>query len=177
MVVPVEEIDELITVRNRSVIEISFHKKVLLVFMRHFGCSFCREAMADLQKLDAEKSNKNFEIILVHMSNSEVAEEYFKKFKIGHLDHISDQNCVLYNNFGLTKANFNQLFGFRSWIRGIETGLLNGHGWGMQLGDGFQMPGIFTINKGKVVSEFRHKFPSDKPDYEKLVNCRMNNTK
>ena len=80
----------------------------------------------------------------------------------------------MYRQFGLVKGNFNQLFGFRSWIRGLDAGIIKGHGWGVQLGDGFQMPGVFTIFEGKVVSEFRHRFVSDKPDYKSMVDCAVN---
>ncbi|MEO6189338.1 MAG: SelL-related redox protein [Saprospiraceae bacterium] len=168
----VQALENISTVNGQNLLEISQSKKVLLIFLRHFGCSFCREALAEIHRIDEAKKHKNFEIILVHMAAEDVAFDYFKKFNISNLDHISDPECHLYDAFGLTKANFNQLFGFRSWIRGIETGIIKGHGWGMQLGDGFQMPGIFTISKGKIISEFRHKFPSDKPDYEKLISCR-----
>ena len=33
---------------------LSDEKPVLLVFLRHFGCVFCKEAMADLSKLKNE---------------------------------------------------------------------------------------------------------------------------
>ena len=36
------------------------------------------------------------------------------------------------------------------------------------------MPGVFTIFEGKVVSEFRHRFVSDKPDYKSMVDCAVN---
>lgn len=177
MLVASRDISDISTFQNRSVIDLSFHKKVLLVFLRHFGCSFCREALADIDKLNSKKSTKNFEIILVHMASPEVAQQYFNKYHLSQLDHISDPTCNLYESFGLLKANFNQLFGFRSWIRGIETGFIKGHGWGKLMGDGFQMPGIFTISNGKIIAEYRHCFPSDKPDYEKMMNCRSSHTK
>lgn len=177
MQIAVADFSDVMTFHKKNLIELSYNKKVMLVFLRHFGCSFCREALADIRDLDANKNSKNVEIVLIHMSTPEIAEEYFKKYSLDHLDQISDPECKLYESFGLFKANFNQLFGFRSWIRGIETGLIKGHGWGKQLGDGFQMPGIFTLSKGKIVSEFRHKYPSDKPDYEQLMNCRAVHTK
>ena len=173
----ISTLEEFRTYIGQNVLEVSNHKKVLLVFLRHFGCSFCREAMYDIYKLQSEKSLRNLEIILVHMAAPEVGFEYLRKYKISHLDHISDPECRLYSAFGLTKANFNQLFGFRSWVRGIEAGLIKGHGWGLQLGDGFQMPGIFVISKRIIIAEFRHTLPSDKPNYERLVNCRLTHTK
>ncbi len=173
----IQVLNKFTTVKGANVVDASANKRFILVFLRHFGCSFCRESLSDIQKIDVAKNHKNFEFILVHMASADVAYEYFRKYKIEHLDHIVDKECILYKSFGLSKANFNQLFGFRSWLRGIETGLFQGHGWGMQLGDGFQMPGIFTIYKGSIIGEYRHLLPSDRPDYEKLISCRIHQNK
>ena len=56
-------------------------------------------------------------------------------------------------------------------MRGFTAGVINGHGVGSQLGDGFQMPGVFIIREGEVREEFIHKLASDRPDYEQLVKC------
>ena len=166
-------LEKVLTVSGVNIDELSRRKQVLLVFLRHFGCTFCREAMEEIAELDAQVDHNKVDIVLVHMATNEVAQRYFQKYKISHLDHISDPECLLYKQFGLVKGNFNQLFGFRSWIRGLDAGSIKGHGWGVQLGDGFQMPGVFTILEGKVVSEFRHRFVSDKPDYKSMVDCSI----
>lgn len=103
------------------------------------------------------------------MSSMSIAENFFKKMDLGDIENISDPDCELYQSFGLTKGTFNQLFGFRSWIRGFDAGLVKGHGFGVLLGDGFQMPGVFTIQNGKVTNSFIHKYSSDKPDYLQLA--------
>ena len=166
-------LEKVLTVSGVNIDELSRRKQVLLVFLRHFGCTFCREAMEEIAELDAQVDHNKVDIVLVHMATNEVAQRYFQKYKISHLDHISDPECLLYKQFGLVKGNFNQLVGFRSWIRGLDAGIIKGHGWGGQLGDGFQMPGVFTILEGKVVSEFRHRFVSDKPDYKSMVDCSI----
>lgn len=154
-----------------SVFKKSCEKDVLLVFLRHFGCIFCREAMEELSKLKATIAHHNTELVLVHMSTDEVADKYFQRYDLIDVARISDPECKYYKEFGLLKGTFNQLFGFRSWFRGIEAGVIKGYGFGMQLGDGFQMPGVFLIRSGMIITEFRHKYASDKPDYLKMVNC------
>lgn len=159
------------TKSGKSIIELSFEKPVLLVFLRHFGCSFCREAMADIRERKDQITNRGVNIILVHMATHEVAEEYFEKYELDDLDSISDPNCEMYQSFGLVKGNFKQLFGLRSWIRGFEAGVVQGHGVGPMLGDGFQMPGVFLIKDGKIENRFIHQFASDRPDYSGLLDC------
>ncbi|MEM1328209.1 MAG: peroxiredoxin-like family protein [Bacteroidota bacterium] len=156
---------------GHSLMELSYHQPVLLVFLRHFGCTFCREALADIAKQRSEIETLGIKIVLVHMSNTKLAERYFTRYDLSGVDHVSDPECRFYAGFGLTKGTFNQLFGLKSWARGFQAGILEGHFIGNQLGDGFQMPGIFVISHGEVQSSFIHREASDRPDYYSLVQC------
>ncbi|MEM6879096.1 MAG: peroxiredoxin-like family protein [Bacteroidota bacterium] len=166
----IAELDKMVTVTGESVMEISRNQPVLLVFLRHFGCTFCREALADLSKSKSEIARFGSKLVLVHMSDQETAERYFRKYQLEESLHVSDPSCHFYRAFGLTKGSPKQLFGLQSWIRGFEAGVVKGHGVGTrQLGDGFQMPGVFVINNGQVAAAFVHKLASDRPEYVDLV--------
>ncbi|MEM6396448.1 MAG: peroxiredoxin-like family protein [Bacteroidota bacterium] len=166
----IAELGEMVTVSGKSVEELSNKQPVLLVFLRHFGCTFCREALADLSKHKKDLDAHGSELVLVHMSDRETAERYFKKYRLENSLHVSDPSCRFYRAFGLTKGSPKQLFGLQSWIRGFEAGLVKGHGVGTrQLGDGFQMPGVFVIDNGQVAAAFVHKLASDRPEYVELV--------
>ncbi|MFK8055025.1 MAG: SelL-related redox protein [Saprospiraceae bacterium] len=155
---------------GESVAELSSQQPVLLIFLRHFGCTFCREALGDIAKQRSAFAEKNVEVVLVHMTDKEVADKYFEKYELEGIRHVSDPNCAYYQAFGLLKGNFHQLFGLQSWIRGFQAGVIEGHWVGyQQLGDGFQMPGAFAIRDGEVVDAFVHKTASDRPDYWKMV--------
>ena len=56
-------------------------------------------------------------------------------------------------------------------MRGFSAGVVKGHGIGAQLGDGFQMPGVFVLRDGQIRESFIHKLSSDRPNYEKLAKC------
>jgi peroxiredoxin len=161
---------EITTNTGESIYDISMETPVLLVFLRHFGCIFCREALGDLSKKREAFKNKNVEIVFVHMSPNEVAESYFNEYNLEGVRHISDENTLLYAKFGLVKGNFNQLFGFNTWVRGFEA-VSKGHMWAMRgVGDSLQMPGIFLIDKGQLRNSYIHKRVSDSPDYDKLIS-------
>lgn len=161
----------MITNTGESLSELSYRKPILLVFLRHFGCTFCREALADIAKRRSSIEEMGTQIVFVHMTNNEVAERYFNRYDLEGAVHISDPECIYYREFGLLKGTFTQLFGLQSWIRGFKVGVLDGQGVGPQLGDGFQMPGVFMIIDGEVKEQFIHKLASDRPDYLKLVQC------
>ena len=160
------------TNKGRTLDEASFDNPVLLVFLRHFGCVFCREAMKDIRKKRNEWKKKNINVILVHMSDDETAETYFVNYGIPNIEHISNPSCDLYASFGLTKGSASQLFGLNNWIRGFEVTVLKGTPIGLrQIGDGFQMPGVFLVSEGIIKDSFIHASASDKPDYESLISC------
>ncbi len=156
---------------GETLFDYSLQHPVLLVFLRHFGCTFCREALADIAKQRDNIEGQGTRIVFVHMTTDDIAERYFNRYGLEGAIHISDPECKFYAAFGLVKGNFTQLFGLSSWIRGFSAGVVAGHGVGPQLGDGFQMPGVFVIQDGEVKSSFIHKLASDRPDYLDLVKC------
>ncbi len=164
-------LSKMVTNKGESLFDISMRKPVLLVFLRHFGCTFCREALSDIAKRRENIEEMGSKIIFVHMTDNETAERYFNRYDLEGAEHISDPECFFYKTFGLLKGTFTQLFGLQSWIRGFQVGVLDGRGVGPQLGDGFQMPGVFMVIDGEIKESFIHKLASDRPDYLKLVQC------
>lgn len=166
-------IQEMKTNDGTNILDLSFRQPVMLVFLRHFGCTFCREALADIAAQKQELESKGARIVFVHMSEDKVAEEFFTKFGLPGIPHISDRECRFYKAFGLGKGTFTQLFGLSTWIRGFDAGFIRGHGieFGAHLGDSFQMPGVFILQDGTIKESYIHKLASDRPDYEELAKC------
>ena len=156
---------------GQSVSDISMTKPVLLVFLRHFGCQYCREAMADLSKFRPTLETQNIELVFVHMAEDEIAEDYFIKFNLKNVQHMSDPTYRYYAAFGLLKASVNQMFGLQSWFRGFSAMAKYGSETGSQLGDNFQMPGVFMIFENEIRDSYIHRNASDRPDYMKLTHC------
>ena len=166
-----ESFQLMMTNRGEFVANLSADQPVMLVFLRHFGCTFCREALAEISRKRTSLETKGTRIIFVHMSDNETADRYFSRYNLEGVEHVSDPECQYYQAFGLLKGNFRQLFGLSSWIRGFQVGIVEGHGLGAQIGDGFQMPGVFVLQQGKIREQYIHKLSSDRPDYEKLAEC------
>jgi peroxiredoxin len=162
---------EMMTNRGRSVDEASRERPVMLIFLRHFGCTFCRESLSDLSRKQDQYENEGVQLIFVHMADDEQAREYFQRYALGDPERISDPECRFYSAMGLGKGSFSQLFGLQVMIRGVEAGVLKGHGIGRQIGDGFQMPGVFLVQNGVVREQFIHRLASDRPNYDALLSC------
>ncbi len=160
---------------GESLAQMAEQSPVMLVFLRHFGCSFCREAISDISQRRKRLEKQGVRIVFVHMSpKRETAERFFRKYKLFPIDHISDPEKQFYRAFGLGRGTPGQLFGLMNWIRGFEAGVVEGHGFANQsedFGDGFQMPGVFVLHKGEVLHSFVHRHAWDRPDYDAIVSC------
>ncbi len=162
---------QMVTNQEQDLLSLSRNRTVMLVFLRHFGCVFCKEALSDLAERQSVIKNKGIELVFVHMSEKDVAEDYFKRYRLAKSVHISDPFCQYYAAFGIVKGNFSQLYGLRTWIRGFAA-KRQGHELELAraLGDSTQMPGIFIIKDGTVVDKFIHKHASDRPDYDEIID-------
>jgi peroxiredoxin len=161
------------TSTGQTVAELSMAAPVLLVFLRHFGCTFCREAMSDLAVQRASITARGVNIVLVHMVDAATAAEYLTRYGLGGLATVSDPHKELYRAMGLRRGTLWQLFGIKSFVRGFVAGILRGHLVGRLVGDGFQMPGVFLIDRGQVTRTYRHESAADRPDY--VLQCVPHN--
>ena len=142
----------------------------LVLFLRHAGCTFCREALSDISKQRKQIEETGTGIVIVHLGGaSEEDDRFFKQYGLQDVPRFSDPEGRLYRQFGLDLGGFSQLFGLRVWIRGFIAGVLNGHGRGAVSGNSFQMPGVYLYHRGQILGGFRHDHASDRPDYVSLA--------
>ncbi len=142
---------------------------VLVVLLRHAGCTFCREALADLGAKREKFLAQGVRLAIVGMSStSEELRALGARYGLNDAAWFADPDRLLYRALELNRGTFLQLFGPRVWWRGMVA-TMRGLGVGRLEGDGFQMPGAFVIHKGKVLRAFRHATAADRPDYEELA--------
>lgn len=161
------------TCNNGQTLEtISDESPVMLVFLRHFGCVFCKEALSDIADHKMAIQAKGTKLVFVHMAPDKVADKYFTKYNLDGSLHISNPSKSYYAAFGIMKGSISQLYGLKTWIRGYSA-RKKGHQLELaeELGDSTQMPGIFLIKERKIIDSYIHKDASDRPDYLKLVSC------
>lgn len=160
---------ELIGSNGQTLLELSTDRPHLVLFLRHTGCTFCREALADLKGQRAAIEQTGTGIALVHVGEEQNAAGFLTRYGLGDLPRFSDPQCRLYRQFGLELGGLRELVGPRVWLRGVKAGLLNGHGIGRVTGNPLQMPGAFVLHAGRVLGGFQHEAASDRPDYLALV--------
>jgi peroxiredoxin len=156
-----------------SLYERSLQHPVLVTFLRHQGCTFCRETLAKVAALQQEITAQGVKTAFVSMSPNENALAFVEKYGLKDSYVFSDPRCQVYEAFDLKRASFGQVFGLRSFVRGFQAGIVQGHGIGLLEGDGFRMPGTFLVYKGKIIKAFRHQKASDQPDYLGIAACAL----
>ncbi|TWT34554.1 redoxin domain-containing protein [Blastopirellula retiformator] len=167
-----DPIRELRTHDGRRLDDLASDRPQLIVFLRHAGCTFCREAAQDLGAQRSEIEAAGCGIVLVHVGQEDDP-EFFSKYGLDDLPRISDPSCRLYRQFGLEIGTFSQLFGARVWARGIIAGIFGGHGLGLTRANSFQMPGIYLYHCGQILDGFQHEHASDRPLYTEFVRRNL----
>lgn len=158
------------TSEGQTIVEASEQAPLLLVFLRHLGCTFCQETLRDLSQQRAAIEQTGTRIVIVHMSDAFQGRAALSRWGLTDLAHVSDPTCELYAVFGLGQGAFLQLFGPKAFLRGLSL-LTQGIGIGniRIQGDGLRMPGAFLLKQGRILKEYRHRSVADRPEYRTMA--------
>jgi peroxiredoxin len=162
------------TTDNRNLGEMNEEKPLMLIFLRHFGCPFCKESLIQLAEHRRDLEAKGIEIVLVYMIDGSTASAYLAEYGLSDLAQVSDPEEIFYKSFRLKKGSFLQLFGLKVWTRWVELAFRKKLFNTSPAGNVSQMPGIFLIEDGKVVKQFVHKSVADTPDYRFFLDLADN---
>ena len=91
----------------------------LFVFLRHFGCTFCREAVSDLVRM-RPAIEERARLVVVHMGSPSEGTTFLTERGLPGVDHVSDPKARLYEAFGLERGTASQLFGPAVWRQGFS---------------------------------------------------------
>jgi len=165
----------LLSIRTESganLLSLSEQSPVMLVFLRHFGCSFCRKAISDVAELRGELEKRSVRPVFVHLGPVDLAKVYFDYYKIGDVERICDPEAKIYQSppFQLGRVNPAWSLVDPRVLAGWLKGAIFKHGIGRIESDGHQMPGIFVLKGPKIVRRFIYKHIADEPKYLKLVS-------
>ncbi|MCG6154422.1 SelL-related redox protein [Rubinisphaera margarita] len=153
---------------GQTLLELSRRRNVLVVFLRHSGCTFCRQTLADVGRLRGEIEAAGTTIALVHMGQQE-PDDLLEKNNLSDVHCFRDPYCKLYESFGLRIGDFTQLFGAKVLWAGMQA-FAAGHRIGRLNGNGFRMPGVFLLRDGQVLKSYRHASVADRPEYLLLAS-------
>lgn len=153
---------------GQSLAQRSSNQPLMIVFLRHLGCTFCLQTLQDLRAQREAIQDAGIQPVLVHMSDDASAQKRFAPYGLDDLPRVSDPDQDLYRAFQLRRGSLWQLFGPKVVLAGLAA-LARGNTVGKLQGDGFQMPGVFIVHNGKIVKHYRHATAGDRPKYDQMA--------
>jgi hypothetical protein len=151
-----------------SILKISEEKKLYIVFLRHCGCTFTRETLSKLEQYSSQFLSPG-QLVIVHMGDKDLTNEWSHFYKLEDAIWLEDPDRKLYEASGLQRARLGQVFNFRIILSAIK-GFLKGYGIGPQDNDGFQMPGVFSLENRVLKTEHEYDDVSDTPNFKHLFH-------
>lgn len=142
---------------SKNLWTMSFEKKCLMIFLRHFGCLFCKNMLDNIASKQDFLKQRGYQIILVHQSDPLVSKEFFKGFAFKQYFEISDPYRKCYKAFNINSARPIDLFNpkviygaWNSYRQGYKMSKIEGNVW--------QMPGLLILSEGQILKkyEFTH---------------------
>jgi len=145
---------------------------VLLIFLRHFGCSFCRQAISDIADVHPQLTARNVRPVFVHLGTPDRAKTYFDYYRLSDVERISDPEASIYHLPAFALGRLHpalNLLNPRVWLGWIRGSIVK-HGIGTFKEDAHQLPGLFLLKGPQIVRRFRYKSIADRPNYVKFVS-------
>ena len=140
----------------------------LIVFLRHFGCTFCRQTMAEVGELRPQIETDGTGIAFVHPESPEVGQPWFERYGLSGVLQVSDPTLKHYGAFGLGNMRLLTLVHPSVIVSGASSALTHGFGY-QPPGLLRQLGGAFVVHGDRVLASFRHHTSADRPDYLNLV--------
>lgn len=163
------------TQTGESMYELSQRQELLVVCVRHSGCTYCREALDDLSRQKAEIQAAGVRPVIVHMGSLDQGQQMLREYGCEEFDQVSDPTRRVYQALELRLGTLAELFGPRTFWRALAEGTVFRFGFGRIVGSALQMPGAFLIRDGRIVKAYRHAFSGDRPNYVELA-CPLNSS-
>lgn len=139
--------------------------ETLLVFLRHFGCIFCRETVGDLRKAKTEIDN--FPDVLFFFQGTPTEGRAFLRRDWPDARAVADPDLEFYERFGVRRASYLEALGPAVFAAGRKA-RKKGYEGGSRSGDIWRMPGIFAVAGERVIWSHRPRHAADHPDFTEI---------
>ena len=126
---------------------------IVLVFVRHSGCTLCLDHAVVLREANDEIQAAGAEVVLVTMDDPERLHAFKARWQLPFVC-LADPRQEAYRAFQCPRGSLWQVAGPAMWWRAIKS--LFRHGAGLVRSDPMQLPGSFVIDREGVV-RFAHR--------------------
>jgi peroxiredoxin len=146
---------------------------VLLTFLRHFGCMFCREWLGELEDYQDDIRRMGLKIYSVGIGEPKHAERYCGRLT-PNTECFSNEDASAYYEYGFGQMGLKELLNL-DFVRNTLRALANGNIQTEMTGDGRMIGGHFIIDQDGIIRyAFYSETAGDHPTFgEILHHARM----
>ncbi|WP_417382944.1 SelL-related redox protein [Gimesia sp.] len=159
--------------QGKTLTELSDTAPVLIVFLRHGGCPFCRQVLDQLKSLSAQLEERNLQLAIVHMMDETEAARLLARYQLQNVHSFSDPDRKLYELFQVKRGSLAETVGPAVWWSGFKTTVLSGYLPGIPGKDVQQLGAALILDRGKVVASYFSQNSADLPDWDQLLACEL----
>jgi peroxiredoxin len=145
-------------------------RPLVIAFMRHFGCAFCREHLIRLGRAHDELRAAGGEVIAVFQYRAEPSVSFCRSRGLP-FECLGDPTRAGYKAVGLERGERREYMGvriYRHWFRAAKVGAYVGR----PQGDIAQRPGTFVVGSdGEVLLAHYNLSSPDNPAVPALVEA------
>jgi hypothetical protein len=151
------------------------NRRVVIVFLRHFGCMFCRQQAASFMGIKDQLDHAGVALVAIGSGTPQQAQDFAKKFKFEGELYVS-QDLSAYKAFYLQRG-FCRTLGPKSLWRGVGT-LTKGFHQGLKAGDLWQQGGVFVIGPGnQVFFEHIDSYAGENVNLQEVIAASLSGNK
>jgi hypothetical protein len=147
-------------------------RPALVIFLRSFGCTFCREALADVRLVRSRVEAAGATLAFVYGGTPAEADPWFALHGFGDTVRISDPALEHFRAFRVDRIGYSTLLHPTVVVRTAVCATT--HGLGTQTAEMIrQLAAVFVVRDGRILASYRHRLPSDRPDYMQLIRTAL----
>ncbi len=128
-------------------------RPLVLIFIRHLGCPFCRAHVAEIRDEYSQFEAADCELAVVAMGDVPAVAAFRKDLSLP-FRMLADPEQRAYRLFELPRGGFNAVAGPRVWWAGLKAMLK--FGGGKVSSDPMQLPGAFVIDTHGAIRFMHH---------------------
>lgn len=125
-------------------------KPLALIFLRHLGCTFCRQQLAWLRRDYAGFQSAGANVVCIAQGIPKVGKTYAIAFDLPFPLLLCGDDLTIYRQYGLLRGTASQLLSPRVLLRGLAS-FLQGHIQTKVEGNGSQLGGGFIVDTNGIV--------------------------
>lgn len=134
----------------------------LLVFLRHLGCIFCRETLADMRTV-SEKDSRFPRPLFIFQGTSTEGRALLRRYW-PRVRAVADPAAEFYEAFGIGRGGLLKMLGPAVWAAKSRA-QAKGHRNGPRTGDIWRMPGVYLVRGEEILWAHEYRHAADHPEY------------